>query len=227
MQGKVAEKFPRMVEQIVAEKHEVQSHGYSHRSLLGMSPATLRAELQRARASVEDASGLPITAFRAPDFSIGLENLWALEYLAEAGFTVDSSIFPIRTRRYGIATWQLAPQAVPLSGGRTILEIPVAVWSVAGRRIPVGGGGYFRLWPGSLLQRAFQSILSEGRPVVIYCHPYEFNKRELNDYRAQVPYRTRLTQGLGRPSFVRRVRRLLAQLRLGRLDEVVRAWNLG
>ena len=52
---------------------------------------------------------MPVTAFRAPDFTIGEENLAALEVLAEVGFRVDSSIFPVKMRRYGIADWELGP----------------------------------------------------------------------------------------------------------------------
>jgi polysaccharide deacetylase family protein (PEP-CTERM system associated) len=226
VQGQVAETFPRLIERIAAERHEIQSHSYTHRPLFRMSRAELRAELQRAKASVEDAAGLRVTAFRAPDFSIQSTNLWALECLADAGFTVDSSIFPIRMRRYGIGEWTVAPQAVPLSRGRTILEVPVAVLAVRGRRIPVGGGGYLRLWPGRFVRRAFEAILAEGRPPVFYCHPYEFNARELDDYREQIPYRTRLAQATGRRSFVRRLRQLLIQLQFGRLDDVLQGWQL-
>ena len=109
VQGRVAETFPKLVETVVAEGHEVQSHGYSHRPLFAMDESALREEVERARETVEAASGTPVTSFRAQDFSILEGNLWALDVIAEAGFTVDSSIFPMRTRRYGIAGWDVAP----------------------------------------------------------------------------------------------------------------------
>jgi len=107
VQGKVAETFPKLVSSLVAEGHEVQSHGYSHRPLFAMSERELRDELERAKKTVEDAAGTPVIAFRAQDFSILAGNLWALELLADIGFEIDSSIFPMRSRHSGspVGSW--------------------------------------------------------------------------------------------------------------------------
>jgi polysaccharide deacetylase family protein (PEP-CTERM system associated) len=226
VQGRVAETFPRLLEDLVAEGHEIQSHGYSHRPLFGMNRKELREEVERARQTVEDACGTRVTAFRAQDFSIVRRNLWALEVLAEAGFRVDSSIFPMRTRHYGISGWRLEPHDLTLSNGAHILEVPVAVWEFGRVRVPVAGGGYFRVMPQRLLERTLSDIISRHRPVVVYCHPYEFNDRELDDYRKTVSRTVRLSQNMGRSSFVGRVRALLTRLRFGRFDEVLHAWEL-
>jgi polysaccharide deacetylase family protein (PEP-CTERM system associated) len=225
VQGRVAETFPKLLQELVEEGHEVQSHGHTHRPLSGMNRIELRAELERARHTVEDAAGVSVTAFRAQDFSIGAENLWALDVLAEVGFTVDSSIFPIRTPRYGIAGWPLGPHEVALPGGGQILEVPVAVWKTGPWRIPVAGGGYFRFAPAGLLTRALRSIAAV-RPAVVYCHPYEFNATELEDYRGAASARLLYSQGLGRDSFVRRIRQLLTALPFGRFDEALLAWDV-
>ena len=226
VQGKVAEAFPRLVETLVAEGHEIQSHGYSHRPLFKMDRKELREEVERARKTVEDASGTRVTAFRAQDFSIVKENLWALDVLAEAGFEVDSSIFPMRTRHYGIAGWRLEPQRMTLADGRHILEVPVAVWEYGPLRVPVAGGGYFRVMPQPLLERTLADIIRRRRPVVVYCHPYEFNDQELREYETAVSRVVRFSQNMGRSSFVGRVRALLTSLRFGRFDEVLHAWGL-
>jgi polysaccharide deacetylase family protein (PEP-CTERM system associated) len=225
VQGMVAETFPRLLQELLAEGHEIQSHGYSHRPLYGMNRAQLRVELERSRKTIEDACGVSVTSFRAPDFSILSDNLWALEVLAENGFDLDSSIFPMAMKRYGIAGWSLSPERVQLANGGRILEVPVAVWSGAGMRAPVAGGGYFRLLPQVLLENAVRSVLRAGRPAILYCHPYEFNPEELDDYRGQVSPLFRAYQGMGRNSFVGRVRHLLTKLPFGRLDEVVREWE--
>ena len=226
VQGRVAEAFPRMLRDLLSEGHEIQSHGYSHRPLFWMNRQELRSELEAARKSVEDACGVRVTAFRAPDFSIVQENLWALEVLAECGFTVDSSIFPMHMKRYGIAGWEAGPQRVELKRGRTIWEVPVAVWSWRTLRVPMAGGGYFRLLPHFILKPALRSILARKQPLIIYCHPYEFNPRELDDYRGKVSRRFLFTQSLGRASFVRRVRRLMNELPFGRFDHVLAAQGI-
>lgn len=224
VQGQVAETFPQLVASIVSAGHEVQSHGYSHIPLFQLDHNGLRQELERARKTVEDACGMPVTAFRAQDFSVLRENLWAMDAIEETGFTLDSSIFPMRTRRYGISRWELAPHYLTLSNGTKILEVPVAVWELRGMRIPVAGGGYFRVLPQSLFERGLRAVISSGRPAVVYCHPYEFNPDELAEFGAQVPYRMRLSQGIGRASFRQRVKALLGSLSFGRLDEVLAAW---
>jgi polysaccharide deacetylase family protein (PEP-CTERM system associated) len=227
VQGLVAEAFPSLVRRVVAEGHDVQSHGFSHRPLFAMSPDQLRAELRRARSAIEDACGRRLTMFRAPDFSIVRENLWALEVIAEAGFEIDSSVFPMAMRRYGISDWDPAPKVLTLSDGLRLTEVPVSVVSAGRWRLPVAGGGYFRLLPRPALEYALRRILAEGRPAVVYCHPYDFNADELADYRRVVPRRFRLSQGLGRSRLVSRLRGLFDRLTFGRLDEVLDAWVHG
>jgi polysaccharide deacetylase family protein (PEP-CTERM system associated) len=213
-----------MVAELVAAGHEVQSHGYSHRPLDGMSPAALRDELARAKGTVEDAAGTEVTAFRAQDFSVLAGNLWALEALAEAGFTTDSSIFPMRMSRYGISGWPLEPHRLLLGGGH-LLEVPVAVCRVGPLRIPVAGGGYFRLLPGPVLERAIRAIGAAGRPAVIYCHPYEFAPGELGEHPG-LPRKLCVTQEMGRRAFEGRMTALFCRLRFGRLDDVLAAWGV-
>jgi polysaccharide deacetylase family protein (PEP-CTERM system associated) len=227
VQGMVAEKYPLLVRELLAAGHEIQSHGHTHRPLHGMDRNGLRRELDRARKTVEDACGVKVTAFRAPDFSILRRNVWALEVLAEMGFELDSSIFPIAMKRYGIDSWPLVPHRVPLANGMEILEVPVAVWTALGKRVPVSGGGYFRVLPQAVLEHTLRSIVAAGRPAIVYCHPYEFNPRELDDYADRVPLAFRLYQGMGRASFAGRVRHLLRTLPFGRLDQVIRTWERG
>jgi polysaccharide deacetylase family protein (PEP-CTERM system associated) len=225
VQGRVAETFPRLVSSLVAEGHEVQSHGYSHRPLFDMDESELRDELERAKKTVEDAAGTPVTAFRAQDFSILATNLWALETLADVGFEIDSSIFPMRSRHYGIPNWPLEPHYIVTHGGFRILEVPVAIWSGGRVRFPVAGGGYFRVVPPRLIEAGFRSIASSGRPAIVYCHPYEFNDSELHEYR-DVSRRLRLSQGIGRRSFTNRVRRLLTAFSFGPFTDVLTTWGL-
>jgi polysaccharide deacetylase family protein (PEP-CTERM system associated) len=224
VQGLVAEAYPGLVQELVRDGHEVQAHGYSHRPLNRMDRAALRDELVRAKKSVEDAAGVEVTAFRAQDFSVIADNAWALETMASVGYSIDSSIFPMRAARYGIAKWPLAPHRVLLGDAAELLEVPVAIWSYHMVRVPVAGGGYFRLLPERVLAGAIRGIESAGRPAVIYCHPYEFAPDELLDY-PLVSWRFRKSQTLGRASFERRMQALLEHLPFGRLNDVLTAWS--
>jgi polysaccharide deacetylase family protein (PEP-CTERM system associated) len=225
VQGRVAETFPRLVSSLTAAGHEVQSHGYSHRPLSSMNRGELREELERGKQTVEDATGMPVTAFRAPDFSIGTSNLWALELLAEVGFEIDSSIFPMQSRHYGIGNWHLEPHHVAVDGTIRLLEVPVAIWALGRLRIPVAGGGYLRLFPWRLIERGLRAIDANGRPAILYVHPYEFSAEELAEY-PTVPRRVRLSQGIGRKAMADRVGKLLSTFRFGRMDDVLSGWGL-
>lgn len=100
--GCVAERCPGLVRAIVERGHEVACHGYSHQLIYGQTPAVFRAETIRAKACLEDKAQRPVLGYRAAGYSITRRSLWALDVLAELGFTCDSSIFPIRHDRYGI-----------------------------------------------------------------------------------------------------------------------------
>ncbi len=225
VQGRVAETFPKLLQQLIAEGHEIQSHAYSHRPLDKMNRRELKVELELARKTVEDACGVQVTAFRAPDFTIGKENIWALEVLVETGFKVDSSIFPMRTRRYGISGYPTIPHWMPLQNGAGILEVPVAIWSSGKIRMPVAGGGYFRLIPSILIEKLFASMVTR-QPVIIYCHPYEFNAHELEAYyKTNISKVYLITQGLGRTHHAKKMDNLLQNLSFGRFDQVLDTWK--
>ena len=68
--------------------------------------------------------------------------------------------------------------------------------------------------------------MAENRPAVVYCHPYEFNARELDEYREQISRQLRWSQSFGRGRFVERVRSLLKSMPFGRFDETLAAWGL-
>ena len=221
VQGLVAEAFPSLVRTFLQQGHEVQSHGHSHRPLFAMSRAELERELEFARKTVEDASGVKVTMFRAQDFSIDRQNLWALDLVAAAGFEVDSSIFPMRTKRYGITGWPAGPSRLRLQNGAVLLEAPVAVLRYGAVCLPVAGGGYFRLLPRALLRSALASITAAGRPAIVYCHPYEISPREIDEFKGRVSPTFLLSQRMGWRHFGTRIRHLFDAMPFGRMDTVL------
>ncbi len=92
-----------------------------------------------------------------------------------AGYQYDSSVFPVRHDRYGVAG---APRwmhyAVGPDGGR-ILEIPPLTWRAMGMNFPVGGGGYLRLLPAWVVSAALRSAGRAGQSSMIYLHPWEMD----------------------------------------------------
>lgn len=208
--GKLAERFPELVREIDAAGHEIGSHGYGHVEIFKQSRAEFGEDLRKSKVLLEDIVGKPVRGYRAPDFSIVRDSLWALEELAEQGFEYDSSIFPVKRPRYGIPDWPLSPTRVLLPGGNTILEFPIASYRAWGKNWPVGGGGYHRLLPGTA-GRWFARRVMQSRPFVFYCHPYEFDPREFAEIDVAIPLKIRLHQGLGRGRFTSRFTSLIAK----------------
>ena len=165
--GWVAERHPGLVRRIAAGGHEVASHGFHHGLVYELGPAAFREDLRRSKAVIEDALGAPIYGHRAANFSITRDSLWALDILAEEGFTYDSSVYPVRHHRYGIPDSPLIPHR---RGG--VLELPLATLELGALRVGVGGGAYMRFLPAPLWLRALDGIARE-RPVTLYVHPWE------------------------------------------------------
>src|SRR5690606_14686399 len=114
---------------------------------------------------------------RAPSFSIGHRSLWALDVLAELGFTIDSSIFPVRHDRYGMPDAKLEPHEIETGSG-TIVEFPPSVWQIGKLNLPIAGGGYFRLYPLGLTLRGIASVHAHERPFMFYLHPWEVDPQQ-------------------------------------------------
>jgi polysaccharide deacetylase family protein (PEP-CTERM system associated) len=215
--GWVARRQRRLVRAIQATGHEIGSHGYAHHLIYQQSPARFRADVCQARNLIEDITGEPVTAYRAPNFSITSKSLWALDVLIEEGFTLDSSIYPIRHDRYGMPGARLEPHPITRPAG-TIWEFPPPVWKVRGCALPVGGGGYFRLFPYALTRRGLRAINAAGRPFAVYLHPWELDPEQpryspgwLGAFRHYV--------NLGRTET--RLVQLLRDFRLGTLSEAL------
>lgn len=170
--GWVADRYPALVRRIAEQGHEVASHGYWHQRIPTLSQAEFRADVQRARAVLEDVSSMPVTGYRAPSFSLTDEVPWAARILVEEGYQYDSSRFPIARPGYGTASGARVPHVLHTEAG-ALHEYPPAVWPVAGVQVPVAGGGWFRQFPAWLIHRGLDAVLQSGQPAVFYLHPWE------------------------------------------------------
>lgn len=175
--GYVAERHPELVRAIQAAGHEIGCHSYWHRLVYRQTPKEFRADLRQARDLLQDITGVSVTAYRAPSFSITRRNLWALDILIEEGFRFDSSIYPTYHDRYGIAGAPPQPHQIARPAG-TLWEFPMAIYRRFGYPLPIGGGGYFRLYPYALTRHGLGAINREGRPFVVYIHPWELDPEQ-------------------------------------------------
>lgn len=215
--GWIAERYPAMVQQIVANGHELASHGYAHHRVTEMNPAQFRDDIIRSKQLLEDIGGLPIAGYRAPSFSIGSHNLWALDCLEEAGYRYSSSIYPVRHDHYGMPD---APRFAfhPNPSGK-LLELPVTTVRMFGRNLPSGGGGYFRLWPYAVSRWFLQRVnMVDRQPVIFYFHPWEIDPDQPRQSGLSLKSRFRHYTNLSR--MAAKLRRVLSDFEWDRMDRI-------
>ncbi len=212
--GWVAERHPAIVRRIVAEGHELASHGYGHELAHQLTEDAFRADVGRAKRVLEDAGGMPVLGYRAPTFSIGPRNAWAHDALEEEGYRYSSSVFPVRHDLYGDPS---APRFPYRPGEKHLLELPMTTVRVGGRNLPCSGGGWFRLAPYAVFRMGLRRFNARERaPGVFYFHPWEVDPGQPHVREAGALSRFRHRVNLG--AMAGRLERLLRDFRWDRMD---------
>jgi polysaccharide deacetylase family protein (PEP-CTERM system associated) len=205
--GWVAERYPGLVREIVKRGHEPACHSYWHRLIYSLDPEEFARDTRQAKDVIEQAAGEPVFGYRAPSYSITARSLWALDVLAEAGFTYDSSIFPIRHDTYGMPDAPRAPFVMATRRG-PIVEFPLTTFRLLkAQNLPVGGGGYLRILPFWYTRLGVRRARAQGLPLIVYVHPWEIDPdqpRLAGSTRSRLRHYTNLGRTWGR------LRRLLA-----------------
>ena len=169
--GFVAEKHPALVKKIEAAGHEIGLHGYSHRRVYTMTPDMFRQDLKKAVDVVSEIVDAPVKGFRAPEWSIRDDSLWALDILHEVGFAFDSSMAPLRI--IGNPAYPKVPHEISLAKG-SLWEVPPLVAATRAGNLPIGGGWGLRTLPYGLIRSTIRKLNRQGKPATIFFHPREF-----------------------------------------------------
>ena len=211
--GWVGKRHPALIRRILAEGHEVASHGLDHLRVDRQTPASFRAEVKEAKAILEDAGGVAVTGYRAPGFSITPATPWAFECLAEAGYRYSSSVDPARG---GAGLFADAGALAHLVAGG-LIELPVTSLPIAGAKLPCGGG-FFRLLPYGVTQRAMRQVIAARRqPMIFYVHPWEIDPEQP---RVAAPLQARLRHYTNLRGTEVKLAKLLQDFAWGRLDRL-------
>lgn len=166
--GRVARERPHIVREIAARGHEIASHSYEHLLMSQLTPAGFADDLHRSIAVLENITGLRVTGFRAPAFSLREAQKWAFEIMAEQGIEYDSSvrlIWPIG-RSAGESLIQYAAAA-------GIREYPGIALGCGRLSVPLAGGGGIRLVPEWITRLGVKLVQQNGISTPIYIHPYD------------------------------------------------------
>ena len=177
--GWIAEHWPRLIREIESNGHEIASHGYDHRNVTEQTPEQFRQDVRRTKDLLEEISGVEIIGYRAPNYSIVKETLWALDIVVEEGHRYDSSIFPIVHDRYGIPNAQRFPWPIIDRDGVVLYEFPISTIRLAGINLPFVGGGYLRHFPWWYVRWGMRRVHErERQPTMVYIHPWEIDPEQ-------------------------------------------------
>ena len=149
-------------------------HGWRHQPLTELD----RRRVPRRRAPGQGpARGarrcVRCVGFRAPTFSLVPESRWAVDVLADTGFTYSSSVLPARSPLFGDPTLPTTPFRWP----NGLVELPCPVVRAGGRRAPLPRRRLPARHPGAASTTARRSV-GRGQLLWIYCHPYDFDPDE-------------------------------------------------
>ncbi len=215
--GWVADRHPGLIRRMVEQGHEVASHGCDHKRVFQMTAEEFAADVKQSKQVLEDAAGIAVTGYRAPNFSIDQRTPWAHAALADAGYEYSSSVAPLVHDHYG---WPEAPRfAYHPVEGRALIELPVSTVQLGGRNFAAGGGGFFRLLPYGLSRWAIGRVNGEGRPAIFYFHPWDMDPDQ--PFVPNAPLKSKLRHYPNLGKMAGKLRRLARDFGWARVDEVI------
>lgn len=175
--GWIAERSHQVVIEIEKHGHEIASHGYGHRVVYEQEESEFENDIKKSLAILEGLTGRKVIGYRAPNFSITDQSLWAYEILSESGIEYTSSVFPAKHifQVYGLSQAPRFPFVLSLKNGSRIKEFPLSTIEIFGRQMPLGGGAYLRIMPYWYNKWAIKKINRQGHPAIVYFHPWEID----------------------------------------------------
>ena len=166
--GGDAKKHPGLVRELYNYGHEIGVHSFSHLRIKEMDKITFKLNTEKTLKIIEDITGEKVKSYRAPDFSITKNDLWALEILKDLGFERDCST--IAGSHFGGRIIPSAPFLIK-NNGVVLKEFPVSSFSFLSYNFKYGGSGYFRITPYRFLYRK----MTTSPYVMSYFHPRDFD----------------------------------------------------
>lgn len=217
--GWVAERFPSLVTEMARRGHELAVHGYDHRRLADLGPDGFRKDLRRSKRIVEETAGIEVIGYRAPNYSLVVDTMWAPEILLEEGFLYDSSVFPVYRGRTGIPDAPRHPWVISHTNGQVLHEFPPSTVRILGVNLPFVGGAYLRHFPMLFVRWGMRSVIQkERRPVMVYIHPWEIDPEQP---RQQVSTLTRIRHYRNLDKMEERLTTLFSDFKFTTIREVL------
>lgn len=169
--GSVADENASLVRLVRDRGHEIGSHSYSHQCMHELTDLQFKADLARSISALQDIIGDDISCYRAPGFSVTDSYFYRYNEIARAGVTFDYSLFSGNASHGGVLLPKSSTSVkFPVEPG-SIYSFPFIASSIGFFHAPLFGGGYFRLAPEIILNRATRKPGIQ----MVYLHPRDFD----------------------------------------------------
>lgn len=160
-EGRLVAEIARSLWPAIVAKHELGCQGLSRTIVGRLGPDQFGDDARRGREALEDAAGVPVVGYRAPEFSADGCDPWFGEGLAAAGYRTDAS------RRLAAMPDGATGGCYRLEGsGDAIVEVPLpmlpANLPIAGQRVMFLGSAAVRMLPLPTLRVAFELAEQQG-----------------------------------------------------------------
>lgn len=175
--GNVVERHPEIIEFIIKRGHEIASHSYYHMHLSSLTLEQIEEDIMKSSNLIYSICGIRPYGYRAMGFSLNTDiefNFYNL--LKKYGFKYDSS------RKYGKKTVEII---------HDLFSINPSYVEILNKKLLFSGGTYLRLLPIRFIEYCFESYRRRNEPVMLYIHPWEFNK---DQPKRNVPLKQKILQ---------------------------------
>ena len=163
----LARKVPELIKQIFDDGHEIASHYNFHDNVDNETADSFAKNLDIAIDTLHSITGERPLGFRAPNFAISNNNIFAYKELAKR-FEYDSSY---KTSKYAN---QVTKNGKFSFGNDNLREFCVyGMPYIFDNFIIRTGGTFLRLFPAYLTIQAMKKAFSRQHVPILYLHPYE------------------------------------------------------
>ncbi len=215
--GWVAERHPELVDLVRRAGHEIGSHGHMHQRAFDLGRDRFRADVRESVRALSAVIGGRATMFRAPEWSINARSPWALDVLAQEGFTLDASMAPVKL--VGDVSYPRYPHIRSTPAG-PITEMPPLVADRFGQVMPMGWGWGLRMSSPGRVLRTIAAANRANHPAILMVHPWELDP---NPPRVRLRPRLQFAHYFRLQGFRTRLREVLHGTAFGPLGDVLRA----
>lgn len=210
--GELVEILKDKIKLIQEKGHEICLHSHAHQRPLQLSLEDFRKDTLTGMSSFKEHTGIDVTGYRAPCFSLDRDRL---EVLRELGFNFDSSKIKFDAHDlYGRMDLNGFEEESPVMYKQgNFYEFEASTVEVFGKSLPVSGGGYLRIFPWMLTKSLLKKYFKTDQHYFFYIHPFEFSK----NYNITIPentdLKTKIRFNQGRKSVENKMHKLIKLLK--------------